>query len=125
MAAFLGQFNARRIRGEHCLEMVGGDRFWATIRECPGTYFLIPSWVVSFDAAMISGLGLGRDERLKKAMFRNYKQIVYFDTQVYNDSDGRAREIAAFLNLPLQVERVGLGALRGRLAEALIQLKEL
>lgn len=119
MDGFLAPFNAYRVRGEHCLEMVGGERFWTIIAECPGTYFLIPSWTHSFDSAIVVGLGLDKEPRMKELMFRNYRQIVYFDTLLYGDLDHKVTEIAAFLNLPLRIERVGVEALHARLAEAL------
>jgi len=122
MDTFLAGFDARRIQGEHCLEMIGGDRFWSALEECPGTYFLIPSWTVSFDTAITEGLGLDKEPRMKEVMFRHYRQVVYFDTLLYGDIDDRVREIAAFLDLPLRIERVGVETLRDRLGAALAKL---
>jgi hypothetical protein len=117
--AFLAGFNAHRVQGEHCLEMVGGERFWSALEECSGTYFLIPSWTVSFDTAITEGLGLDKEPRMKEVVFRHYRQVVYFDTLLYGDIDDRVREISAFLDLPLRIERVGVETLRDRLGAAL------
>lgn len=119
MAEFLAGFNARRIEGAHCLEMIGGDRFWEITKECAGTYFLIPSWTVSFREAIVEGLGLDKEPRMKDIMFRHYKQVVYFDTLLYGNIDARVREIADWLDLPLEIERVGIDVLRTRITEAL------
>lgn len=121
MDDFLAQFNARRIQGEHCLEMIGGDRFWKIIRDCPGTYFLIPSWIFSFPEAIVKGLQLDREPRMKEIMFRHYQKIVYFDTLLYGNVDQKVTEIAEYLELPMEIERVGVEVLRSRLVKELGQ----
>lgn len=121
MDAFLARFGAQRLPGEHCLEMIGGEHFWTALRENAGTYFLIPSWTVNFDEAIVSGLQLDREPRMKAIMFRHYTQLVYFDTLLYGDLDERVQEIAAYLELPLRIERSGVDVLRSRLTRALEQ----
>lgn len=121
MEEYLAGYNARRIDGAHCLEMIGGNRFWEITRECPGTYFLIPSWTISFPQAIVKGLQLDKEPRMKNIMFRHYQKVVYFDTLLYGDIDARVREIAEWLELPLEIERLGVDVLRSRMTEAIGQ----
>jgi len=46
MDQILARFDAKRIRGEHCLEIAGGQLFWRIMKESPGSYFLIPKLVL-------------------------------------------------------------------------------
>jgi hypothetical protein len=119
MDDFLSEYNAQRIQGEHCLEMIGGQRFWERLKENSGTYFLIPSWTASFSEAIVEGLQLDKEPRMKQIMFRNYQRVVYFDTLLYGNIDARVREIADWLELPLEIERTGVDELRSRLNEVI------
>lgn len=119
MDRFLADYNAQRVSGAHCLEMIGGDRFWEISKSCPGTYFLIPSWIISFPRAIVEGLRLEQEPRMKEIMFRHYKKVVYFDTLLYGDMDKRVGEIAQWLDLPLEIERVGTDVLHSRMVGAL------
>ena len=119
MDEFLASYNAHRIQGEHCLEMIGGQRFWERLKENSGTYFLIPSWTSSFDEAIVQGLQLDKEPRMKQIMFRHYKRVVYFDTLLSGNIDTRVQEIADWLELPLEIERTGVDVLRSRLNLAL------
>ncbi len=116
---FLMEFDAKRIKGEHCLEIIGGDTFWKSINEVPGTYFLTPGYARSFREGMIEGMQLDKTPRIKDVLFRNYKRIVYLDSQVYGDMDDTARFIANYLGLPLHIERVGIFSFQNRLNEVM------
>lgn len=119
MDDFLASHNVHRIQGEHCLEMIGGQRFWECLKENSGTYFLIPSWTTSFAEAIVEGLQLDKEPRMKQIMFRNYRRVVYFDTLLYGNIDARVQEIADWLELPLEIERTGVDELRSRLNQAI------
>lgn len=119
MDQFLAGYNARRIEGEHCLEMIGGHRFWERFKEDPGTYFLIPSWASTFSEAIVEGLQLDKEPRMKQFVFRNYRRVVYFDTLLYGNIDARIQQIADWLELPLVIERIGVDTLRYRLNQAI------
>lgn len=123
MDDFLSGYNASRIQGEHCLEMIGGYRFWELLKENSGTYFLIPSWTVNFSEAIVEGLQLDKEPRMKQIMFRNYKKVVYFDTLLYGNIDSRVQEIADWMELPLHIERTGIDVIRSRLTEAVDRAK--
>src|SRR5205807_2398258 len=78
----------------------------------------LTDWLVrNFDRAVIRGLGLDRCPDLREMLFRNYEAVLYL-RQVPNQALAiRAGEIAAYLELPLEISDVGLGELETRLAE--------
>ena len=113
----LEEVGALRLRGPHCYEMyAGAERFAAITEQRPGTFFLTDWLVRNFDRAVIKGLGLDRNPELKPMLFGNYEAVLYL-RQVPNPRLGdKARDIAAYLELPLEIRDVGLGELEDRLA---------
>ena len=113
----LDEVGASRLRGPHCYEMFAGEERFAEISERrPGTFFLTDWLVRNFDRAVVRGLGLDRYPELKPTLFGNYEAVLYL-RQVQNPRlAGKAREIAEYLGLPLEIEDVGLGELEERLA---------
>ena len=95
----------------------GEERFAAIAEQRPGTFFLTDWLVRNFDRAVIKGLGLDRDPELKPMLFGNYEAVLYL-RQVPNPRlAAKAREIATYLGLPLEISDVGLGEFEERLAE--------
>ena len=113
----LEEVGAARLRGPHCYEMFAGEeRFRQRADERPGTFFLTDWLVRNFDRAVVRGLGLDRHPELKSMLFGNYEAVLFL-RQVPNPRlAAKAREIAAYLELPLEIEDVGLGELEERLA---------
>ena len=113
----LEEVGALRLRGPHCYEMYAGEQLFAKVSdERPGTFFLTDWLVRNFDRAVIRGLGLDRHPELKPMLFGNYEAVLYL-RQVPNPRLGdKARDIAAYLELPLEIRDVGLGELEDRLA---------
>jgi len=113
----LVKHGALRVRGPHCYEMfAGAATFEHLADEQPATFFLTDWLVRNFERAVVRGLGLDRYPDLKAIYFRNYEGLLYL---VQFPSDAlleKAREIAQYLQLPLQVRVVGLGELEARLA---------
>ncbi|TMG29965.1 MAG: DUF1638 domain-containing protein, partial [Chloroflexi bacterium] len=63
------------------------------------------------------GLGLDRHPDLKPMLFGNYEAVLFL-RQVPNPRLAeRARDIAGYLELPLEIRDVGLGELEERLAD--------
>jgi hypothetical protein len=113
----LEEAGAVRLRGPHCYEMFAGEGRFAEISEQrPGTFFLTDWLVRNFDRAVIRGLGLDRHPELKAMLFGNYEAVLYLRQAPNPRLAGRAQDIAAFLELPLEIEDVGLGELEERLA---------
>ena len=113
----LEEVGAVRLRGPHCYEMYAGAAHFEDIaQKRPGTFYLTDWLVRSFDRAVVRGLGLDRHPELKAMYFGNYEAVLFL-RQVPNPRLAeKAREIAAYLELPLEIEDVGLGELEDRLA---------
>jgi Protein of unknown function (DUF1638) len=115
--SLLEEVGAARLRGPHCYEMYAGEeRFQEIAEKRPGTFFLTDWLVRNFDRAVVRGLGLDRHPDLKPMLFGNYETVLYLRQAPHPHLADKAREIAAYLQLPLQIEDVGLGALETRLA---------
>jgi hypothetical protein len=106
-----------RIAGPHCYEMYANGRFERLMAEAPGTFFLTDYLVGSFDHLVVERLGLDRHPELAADYFANYTRVVYLAQNPNAARLERARAAAERLGLPLQVERVGYGALESRLVE--------
>jgi hypothetical protein len=114
----LSEVGASQVRGPHCYEMFAGeDVFRQVSEERPGTFFLTDWLVRNFDRAVVRGLGLDRDPELKPMLFGNYEALVYLRQVPVARLARRANDIAAYLDLPLEIKDVGLGELEDRLAE--------
>ncbi len=113
----LEEFGAVRLRGPHCYEMyAGAERFEQVAEARPATFFLTDWLVRNFDRAVVRGLGLDHHPDLKPMLFGNYEAVLYL-RQVPNPKLAeKAARIAAYLELPLEIEDVGLGELEDRLA---------
>ena len=114
----LEEVGAVRLRGPHCYEMYAGEQLFAQVSDQrPGTFFLTDWLVRNFERAVVRGLGLDRHPELKSMLFGNYEAVLYL-RQVPNPRlADKARDIAAYLGLPLEINDVGLGELEERLAE--------
>ena len=113
----LARYGAVQLRGPHCYEMFAGADFDRIVDERPATFFLTDWLVRNFERAVVRGLGIDRYPELKAVYFRNYTDLLYLAQFPDERLLGRAREIAEYLGLPLEVRPTGLGALETRLAE--------
>jgi len=113
----LEEVGAVRLRGPHCYEMYAGAAHFEDIaQKRPGTFYLTDWLVRSFDRAVVRGLGLDRHPELKAIYFGNYEAVLFLRQVPNARLAEKAREIAAYLELPLEIEDVGLGELEDRLA---------
>lgn len=113
--ALLERYGLERVAGPHCYEMYGGDSFHALMEEEPGTFFLTDFLVRGFRGTILKGLGLDRFPQLKEDYFRNYKRLVYLEQVGSPDLREKARRIADYLELPLEIRHTGYGPLEERL----------
>jgi hypothetical protein len=116
----LRRHQVERVAGPHCYEMYGGELIQELMNEEPGTFLLTDFLVRSFRGTVMKGLGLDRFPELVQDYFRNYRRVVYLVQNYDQTLIEKATEIAAFLELPLEVRRTGYG----RLEERLIALME-
>jgi hypothetical protein len=114
----LDEVGAARVKGPHCYEMLAGAELFERVsEERPGTFFLTDWLVRNFERAVVRGLGLDRHPDLIPMLFGNYDAVLYL-RQVPNPRlAAKAQEIAAYLDLPLEINDVGLGELESRLAD--------
>jgi hypothetical protein len=114
----LDRHKAIGLRGPHCYEMFAGSaEFERLAEEQPATFFLTDWLVRNFERAVLRGLGLDRYPDLKPIYFQHYTHLLYLAQFPTEGLREKALEIAAYLELPLEVRAVGLGELESRLTE--------
>jgi hypothetical protein len=111
------RYGLQRVDGPHCYEMYSGAGFQEMMDEEPGTFFLTDFLVRGFRGTILKGLGLDRFPSLKEDYFRNYKRLVYLIQIEDPKLIDRAGEIAAYLELPLELRHTGFGLLEERLVQ--------
>lgn len=111
----LARYGVERIAGPHCYEMYGGAGFHELMEEEPGTFFLTDFLVRGFRGTVVKGLGLDRWPALKVDYFGNYRRLVYLVQKEEPALLAKAEEIAAYLELPLEVRVTGYNLLEQRL----------
>ena len=104
-----------RVAGPHCYEMYADGTFDQLMEEEPGTYFLTDYLTRSFDSLVSKGMGLDKYPSLRDMYFANYTRVVFLSQKGDPDLDEQARRAADKLGLPLEIRRVGYGALESRL----------
>ena len=113
----LDEVGATRVQGPHCYEMFAGDELFERVMdERPGTFFLTDWLVRNFERAVVRGLGLDRHPDLRPMLFGNYEAVLYLRQAPSDLLATRAAAIAAYLELPLEIRDVRMGALETRLA---------
>jgi Protein of unknown function (DUF1638) len=113
----LERYGAVQISGPHCYEMFAGAEFARIADERPATFFLTDWLVKNFERAVVRGLGLDRYPELKTVYFQNYTDVLYLEQFADERLVEKAREIAQYLGLPLEIRHTGLNALETRLAK--------
>lgn len=113
----LDQYGIERVAGPHCYEMYAGNGFHQMMAEEPGTFFLTDFLVRGFDGLVVKGLGLDRFPVLKEDYFRHYQRLVYLVQIEDEELLRRAQNIAAYMNLPLEIRYTGFGLLEERLVQ--------
>jgi hypothetical protein len=106
-----------RIPGPDCYEMYGGTLMDTLREEEPGTYFLTDFMVRTFFGLIIKSMGLDRYPDLKDMYFQNYKRVVYLAQTEDEKLQQKARKIAEYMELPLEIRYTGYGLLEERLVE--------
>jgi hypothetical protein len=115
--ALLAAEGVERVAGPHCYEMYADGRFQALMDQAPGTFFLTDYLARSFDHLVVERLGLDRHPELRADYFANYTRVVYLAQEDKPELRAKAEWAAGIVGLPLEVVRVGYGALESRLVE--------
>lgn len=113
----LERFGAVRTAGPHCYEMFGGEQLAAEADRRLSTFFLTDWLVRNWERAVVEGLGIGRFPFLRNTYFDHITDVLYLRQSPEPSLEAKAREIAEFLGVPLEIRDVGLGDLERRLVE--------
>ena len=113
----LARHRAVRPAGPHCYAMLAGCSTDRLSEQVPETYFLTDYLVRRWEQTVLRGLGLDRRPELKELCFRGFKRLIFLRQDPAANLLEKARQIADFMELPLEVWDVGLAGLEARLAE--------
>lgn len=112
-----------RLPGPHCYEMYSGEDYHQILEEEPGTFFLTDFMVRTFQGLILKSMGLHKYPELKEEYFRNYQRVVYLAQKDSEDQRQKAKQIAEYLELPLEIRPTGYGSLETRLAKKITAVK--
>lgn len=105
-----------KVPGVHCYEMLlGRERFRRIMNESAGTYFLEHDLIEDFENLCLRPLELYDDE-MREYFFQHYERVVYVKQPLDGNLVVRANELAAFLDLTLEVEDADYSLLERELA---------
>ena len=94
---------AIKVPGVHCWEMLlGSQRFQALTDEMAGTYFVERDLILNFEEYCVEPLEL-HDEEMRRICFECYRRLLYVRQPTDPDLVPRARELAEFLGLSLEI----------------------
>jgi hypothetical protein len=113
--AVLVHHGIERVAGPNCYEMYSGSLFQEIMAEEPGTFVLTDFLVRAFRGTVIRGLGLDRFPDLKNDYFRNYQRVFYLAQTRDPDLWEKAKRIADYLELPLEIRYTGYDLLEARM----------
>jgi hypothetical protein len=111
--AVLERRGVGRLPGDHCYAFLAGVDEWLAMHEAePGTFYLTDFLARHFDRFVVRGFRLDEHPELVPVMFGNYRRVMYLAQTDSPALLARAETAAAFLSLPLEVRRTGVGDLR-------------
>ena len=73
----LERAGARRLAGDHCYDVFGGDAARAALAEEPGTYLLTDFLARTFEHTVVRELGLDRHPELRDTYFGRYTRVLW------------------------------------------------
>jgi hypothetical protein len=106
----LAKYPAVRPAGVHCFQWYAGDLF-KRFDDDYGIYFLTDWLVTNWDRAVIHGLGLDRHPWLKETYFGNLSRVLFVRQHPDPDREAKAREIAEYMEKPLEIHDLGIAPL--------------
>ena len=120
----LEKYGAVRPLGPHCYEMYGGEDYAKALNDVAGTYILTDFLVRAWDNFVIKALKIDKHPKLKVAYFSNYKRMVYFVQENNDELIKKAKAIADWLKLPLEIRQKDYGDLERRLVAIMEDRKQ-
>ena len=114
---FCKRHGAIKVPGHHCYEMLlGAEQFQKAVDEAAGTYFLERDLITNFEKYCLEPLEL-YDEAMRKYCFAHYQRLLYVRQPSDPDLVPRAKELAKFLELSLDIRDANYAYLRRSLIE--------
>lgn len=105
--AVLEKYPAVRPAGFHCFQWYAGE-LYERFADDIGIYFLTDWLVQNWDRAAIHGLGLDRFPWLKDTYFGNISRILFVRQHPDPEREAKAREIAVWMDKPLEIHDLGI-----------------
>ena len=106
----LERYPAVRPAGYHCFQWYAGD-LYKRFEDDIGIYFLTDWLVTNWDRAVIKGLGLDRFPWLRSTYFDNITRILFVRQHPDPAREAKARQIAEWMQRPLEIHDLGIGPL--------------
>ncbi len=103
----LAKYPAVRPAGVHCFQWYAGDLF-KRFDEDYGIYFLTDWLVQNWERAVIHGLGLDKHEWMRETYFQNLSRVLYVRQHPDPALETKAREIAAYMDKPIEIHDLGI-----------------
>jgi len=103
----LTRYPAVRPAGFHCFQWYAGD-LYRRFEDDIGIYFLTDWLVTNWERAVITGLGLDRYPWLKETYFGNLTRVLFVRQHPDAGRENRAREIADYMGLPIEIHDLGI-----------------
>ena len=113
----LSRYPAVRPAGVHCYQWFLQESAQDIVDRRTGTYFFTDWLVRNWDRAVVGGLGLDRYPWLKKVYFQSLTGLLFLRQEPDPALEEKAREIAGYLDLPLEIMDTGLGPLEALLEQ--------
>jgi hypothetical protein len=113
--AVLERYPAVRPAGVHCFEWYSGEVYERFSQDI-GIYFLTDWLVDNWDRAVVRGLGLDRFPWLKETYFGSLTRILFVRQHADAERERKAREIAAWMERPIEIHDLGIEPLERLLA---------
>jgi Protein of unknown function (DUF1638) len=117
--AVLAGAGVRRLRGDHCYDVLARDEVRDAMADQPGTYFLTDFLARTFAHTVVRELGLDRRPELRDVYFAHYTRVVWLAQRPTPRTRACAERAAQTLGLPLEIVPVGNAGLERGL-EALL-----
>jgi hypothetical protein len=103
MDIFCEQRGIKKVKGHQCYEMLLGSEAYKKItEETSGTFFCERDLIMHFEDYCIKPLELD-DEELKKYFFKDYSKLIYLRQPCDPDLSIKAKDLAAFLGISLEI----------------------
>lgn len=112
----LAKYPAVRPAGVHCYQWFIEEDPQDIVDNRTGTYFFTDWLVRNWERAVIKGLGLDRFPWLKETYFGSLTDVLYLRQDPDPALEAKAREIAAYMELPIEIRDTGLGPLEAQIA---------